>query len=97
MSNTPQTLSQRVADFVASRTWDSVPAAVRERAALVMHDAIVRLSWFAADFTNEIVEMDINPLPLGEGRVGVHCLKWRCVMGSRLRGNDGKRSFFAKG
>jgi 2-methylcitrate dehydratase PrpD len=40
MSNTHQTLSQRVADFVASRTWDSIPAAVRERAALVMLDAI---------------------------------------------------------
>lgn len=38
--NTSQSLSQRVADFVASRTWDSIPAAVRERAALVMLDAI---------------------------------------------------------
>ncbi len=40
MSSTQKTLSQRVADFAASRAWDSVPAAVRERAALVMLDAI---------------------------------------------------------
>lgn len=40
MSSTPKTLSQQVADFVASRTWDAIPAAVRERAALIMLDAI---------------------------------------------------------
>ncbi len=34
------TLSQQVAQFVASRTAESIPAAVRERAALVMLDAI---------------------------------------------------------
>ena len=39
MSN-PQTLSQQVAQFVASRTYDDIPPAVRERATLVMLDAI---------------------------------------------------------
>jgi 2-methylcitrate dehydratase PrpD len=40
MNNAQATLSQRVAEFVASRTWDSIPPAVRERAKLVMLDAI---------------------------------------------------------
>jgi 2-methylcitrate dehydratase PrpD len=39
--NDPQdTLSRRVAGFAASCSWDDVPATVRERAALVMLDAI---------------------------------------------------------
>jgi 2-methylcitrate dehydratase PrpD len=40
MNSMQKTLSQRVADFVASSTWEATPAAVRERAALVMLDAI---------------------------------------------------------
>ncbi len=40
MSNTQPTLSRRVADFVASGDCDDLPQAVRERAALVMLDAI---------------------------------------------------------
>jgi 2-methylcitrate dehydratase PrpD len=40
MTSPQKTLSQRVADFVASRTWESIPVAVRDRAALVMLDAI---------------------------------------------------------
>ena len=36
----PQTLSQQVAQFVATRTEKDIPAAVRERAKLVMLDAI---------------------------------------------------------
>ncbi len=36
----PQTLSQQVAQFVASRTFDDIAPAVRERAKLVMLDAI---------------------------------------------------------
>ena len=40
MSNTPKTLSQCVADFVASRTYEAIPETVRERAKLVMLDAI---------------------------------------------------------
>lgn len=34
------TLSQRVSEFVATRTFDAVPAAIRERAALILLDAI---------------------------------------------------------
>ena len=40
MSHTGKTLSQRVADFVATARWEDIPADVRERAALVMLDAI---------------------------------------------------------
>ena len=40
MSNTQKTLSQSVADFVASLTWESVPSSVHERAKLLMLDAI---------------------------------------------------------
>ena len=40
MSSVAKTLSQRVADFVATRTCDDIPVAVRERAALIMLDAI---------------------------------------------------------
>ncbi len=40
MSSVAKTLSRRVADFVAARTWDDIPVAVRERAALIMLDAI---------------------------------------------------------
>lgn len=39
-TNDLPTLSHQVAQFVASRTAESIPAAVRERAALVMLDAI---------------------------------------------------------
>jgi 2-methylcitrate dehydratase PrpD len=38
--STPQTLSQQVAQFVASRAYDDIPQAVRERAKLIMLDAI---------------------------------------------------------
>ncbi|HTD91690.1 MAG TPA: MmgE/PrpD family protein [Burkholderiales bacterium] len=40
MSNADKTLTQQVAQFVASRTYDDIPPAVRERAKLVMLDAI---------------------------------------------------------
>lgn len=40
MNTSPRTLSQRVADFVATCAWEDVPPAVRERARLVMLDAI---------------------------------------------------------
>ncbi len=40
MSSTPKTLSQQVADFVVSCTWDTIPAVVRARGALLMLDAI---------------------------------------------------------
>ena len=40
MSSTQQTLSQRVAEFVASRTYEAIPTSARERAKLVMLDAI---------------------------------------------------------
>jgi 2-methylcitrate dehydratase PrpD len=38
--STPQTLSQQVAQFVALRAYDDIPQAVRERAKLIMLDAI---------------------------------------------------------
>ena len=40
MMTTEKTLSQQVAQFVASRTFEDIPSAVRERATLVMLDAI---------------------------------------------------------
>ena len=40
MSSTDKTLSQQVAQFVASRAYDDIPRSVRERGMLVMLDAI---------------------------------------------------------
>ena len=44
----------------------------RDREAVV--EAIVRLSWFANDFKNEVSEMDINPLMVYEQGAGARVL-----------------------
>jgi acyl-CoA synthetase (NDP forming) len=46
--------------------------AARDREAVV--DAIVRLSWFAADFAQDIAELDINPVMVYENGAGLRVL-----------------------
>jgi acetyltransferase len=69
----PHQAAQMIEELRGVKLLDGVRGVTaRDRKALI--EAIVRLSWFAADFKDEISEMDINPLVVYGQTEGVQML-----------------------